>query len=153
MKKRLLLFLTFLFSVFLVTGCGTKTALEPNDFVDLIEQNGFKTTNVKEQFSAYSQIQNAFVAQDTGMRYQLEYYQLDTEENAKKFFDGNKDIFEKMKNIKSHGEVNLGNYQQFTQDTDTAYSLLSRIDNTVIYANVKIEYKDEVKKIIKKLGY
>ena len=27
------------------------------------------------------------------------------------------------------------------------------VDNTVIYANVKIEYKDEVKKIIKKLGY
>ena len=49
-KKILSLILIGAITVTCLTGCGTKTALEPNDFVDLIEQNGYKTTNVKGIF-------------------------------------------------------------------------------------------------------
>ena len=153
MKKRLLLIIVLLFSTFIVTGCDTKTPLKPNDFVDLIEQNNYKTTNVKNQFSDYSQILNAFIAQDSEMRYQLEYYELDNEESAKSFYDGNKKVFQKMENIKSRSNVNQENYQKYSQSTETAYSVISRIDNTIIYANVKVEYKKEVNAIINKLGY
>ena len=153
MKKKLLLVFILLLGVFTITGCTTKTPLTTNDFVDLVEQNNYKTTNVTEQFSTYAQIKNAFVAQDSEMRYQIEYYELDTNENAKSFFEGNKKIFEKQSNIKSHTSVNLNNYNKYSQSTKTVYSVISRIDNTVVYANVKIEYKKEVQDIIKKLGY
>lgn len=152
MKKKIILLLVIV-SLFMLTGCSTKTPLEANDFVDLVEQNNYKTTNVVEQFSTYAQIKNAFVAQDSEMRYQIEYYELDTDENAKTFFEGNKKIFEQQSNKKSHSSVNLNNYNKYSQSTETVYSVISRIDNTVIYANVKIEYKKEVQDIIKKLGY
>lgn len=153
MNKKILLGIVLLLSVFMVTGCETKTPLEPKDFVDLIEQNEYKTTNVLNQFEQYDQIKNAFVAQDKEMRYQIEYYQLDTIESAKSFYNGNKEIFQKMENIKSRTNLNQDNYERYAQSTDSAYSSISRIDNTILYANVKIEYKEEVKEIIKKLGY
>lgn len=153
MKKRLLLFTTFLFTIFFITACSTKTPLNSNDFVDLIEQNEYKTTNVINQFTDYTQIKNAFIAQDKGMNYQIEYYELDTIDSAKSFYKGNKEIFQKQENIKSHTKVDLDNYEKYTQSTDTVYSSISRIDNTVVYANVKIEYKDKIIEIIKKLGY
>ena len=153
MRKKVLLVVLLVLGVFMITGCGKKTPLQPNDFVDLIEQNNYKTTNVLEQFSTYAQIKNAFIAQDSEMRYQIEYYELDTKENAKTFFEGNKKIFEQQSSIKSHSSINLENYNKYSQSTEKVYSVISRIDNTVVYANVKIEYKKEVQDIIKKLGY
>ena len=153
MKKKIGLVIVILTSIFMITGCGSKTALEPNDFVDLVEQKDYQTTNVIDQFSDYSQIKSAFIAQNKKMTYQIEYYELDTEENAKTFYTGNKDIFKGLSNKKSNTEVDLKNYQKYTQSTDNTYSLISRIDNTIIYVNAKIEYKDEINKIIKTLGY
>ena len=153
MKKKIVLMTTLIISIFLITGCSTKTPLNSTDFVDLIEQNDYKTTNVINQFSDYTQIKNAFIAQDKEMRYQIEYYELDTEESAKSFYKGNKAIFQKLENIKSRTKVDLKNYEKYAQSTDSVYSSISRIDNTIVYANVKIEYKDEVIEIIKKLGY
>ena len=43
MNKKILLGIVLLLSVFMVTGCETKTPLEPKDFVDLIEQNDVKS--------------------------------------------------------------------------------------------------------------
>lgn len=36
---------------------------------------------------------------------------------------------------------------------DTKYKALSRINETVIYLNIDKEYKKEVQRILKKLGY
>lgn len=153
MKKKILILSLLIISLFTLTGCGKKTPLNSTDFVDLMEQNEYKTTNVNDQFSEYPQIKNAFIAQNSGMTYQIEYYELDTEENAKSFYNGNRDRFKNMEKISSYKNIDLGNYQKYTQKTDDVYSLIARIDNTIIYANVKIEYKDEVKDIVEKLGY
>ena len=153
MKKKILLLLLLIISLFTITGCGKRTPLNSTDFVDLMEQNEYKTTNVKEQFNEYSQIKNAFIAQNSGMTYQIEYYELDTEEDAKSFYNGNRDRFKNMEKIDKYKNIDLDNYQKYVQTTDTVYSLIARIDNTIIYANVKIEYKEEVKKIVEKLGY
>ena len=151
MKKKLILLLLLILVI--ITGCSKKTPLNSIDFVDLIEQNEFKTTNVKDQFSDYSQIQNAFIAQNKEMTYQIEYYELDTIDNAKSFYNGNKDRFKKMEKVKVYKNIDLDNYEKYVQNTDSVFSLIARIDNTIVYANTKIEYKDEVQDIVEKLGY
>ena len=151
MKKKLILLLLLILVI--ITGCSKKTPLNSIDFVDLIEQNEYKTTNVKDQFSDYSQIQNAFIAQNKEMTYQIEYYELDTIDNAKSFYNGNKDRFKKMEKVKVYKNIDLDNYEKYVQNTDSVFSLIARIDNTIVYANTKIEYKDEVQDIVEKLGY
>lgn len=153
MKKSIYLLVTLILGIVLLTGCVNKNKLEPNDFVDLVEQNNYKTTNVIDNFTTYPKIKNAFVAQNEDMTYQLEYYELETNEDAKLFFNSNKEILAKLEGAKATANIETDKYQKYIQSTEKAYSLISRIDNTVIYANVKIEYKDEVNKIIKTLGY
>ena len=153
MKKSINLLITLILGIVLLTGCVNKNKLDPNDFVDLIEQNNYKTTNVIDNFTTYPKIKNAFVAQNEDMTYQLEYYELETKEDAKLFFNSNKEILGKLEGAKKSTDIEADKYQKYIQSTDTAYSLITRIDNTVIYANVKPEYKDEVNKIIKTLGY
>ena len=56
MKKTITILSILIVSIMLITGCSTKTSLDSTDFVDLIEQNGYKTTNVKDQFKEFPQI-------------------------------------------------------------------------------------------------
>lgn len=153
MKRRLFLLIIFTLSIFLVTGCNKKEALSANDFVDLIELNEYQTINVLNQFSDYNQVKNAFIAQNKDMTYQIEYYELDTEDNAIQFYEHNRDIFKKEGKLKTNSEIELNNYQKYTQTTKTTYSIVSRINNTIVYANVKIKYKGDIDKIIETLGY
>ena len=135
MKKKILILSLLIISLFTLTGCGKKTPLNSTDFVDLMEQNEYKTTNVNDQFSEYPQMKNAFIAQNSGMTYQIEYYELDTEENAKSFYSGNRDRFKNMEKISSYKNIDLGNYQKYTQKTDDVYSLIARIDNKIGYTD------------------
>lgn len=49
--------------------------------------------------------------------------------------------------------INGKNFQKYTLSTESKYKVISRIDNTVIYLNVDDNYKEEVKNVLKELGY
>lgn len=152
--NRIKILLIIIFGLFLLTGCDNNTAIAAEDFVDYMEQNEYQTTNVKSQFSNYPQIKNVFIAQNNDMTYQIEYYEFTNDDYAKRFFLANRNIFKETKEkIKARTQDDKDNYQKYTQTTDKAYSLIVRLDNTAIYANVKPEYEEEVDNIIFYLGY
>lgn len=146
--------LIIIIGLFLLTGCENNNAINAEDFVDLMEQNEYQTTNVKSQFTDYPQIKNVFIAQNNDMTYQIEYYEFTNDDYAKRFFISNRDIFKKTKDkIKARTQNDYDNYQKYTQTTEKAYSLIVRLDNTAIYANVKPEYEEDLDKVISLLGY
>ena len=49
--------------------------------------------------------------------------------------------------------VSLKNFESYTLKTNGYYKYVARIDNTLIYANVKEKYENNAKEFIKKLGY
>lgn len=153
MKKKIIIGIIAILGLFTLTGCNNKKALNANDFVDLVEQNNYITTNIINDFNNYPQIKSAFIIQNKDMTYQIEYYELDTVENTKTFYEGNIKVFKQQENIKKKNKVETDNYQKYTQETDTVYSFISRIDNTIIYLTVDMKYKDEVNKLIEKIGY
>lgn len=138
-----------------LTACSTsKKQLSVNEFKDLMRENSYYVVNSKEQFNEYDYIEDSYIAIDSDKTYQIEFYKLSDIDNSIAFYNYNKDIFEasNVSNSK-YTDVNSSHSSKYTLTTEDSYKVLSRINDTVVYVNVDIKYKDEVKSILKKMGY
>lgn len=142
--------------IILLTGCFSKKALSSEDFKTKMEEKGFTVQDATHQLSSYSYINKVYLAISSNSTYQIEFYDLATEDDAINFFNNNKSLFEKSKSNDSgdaSSNVNLKNYTKYVLISGGRYKVVSRINNTVIYLNVEETNKDEVKQILKDLGY
>ena len=75
-------------------------------------------------------------------------------ENALAFYNLNKSIFT-AEETKYSVSTNIDKERKnkYTLTTDDKYKVIFRIDSTVLYVDAPKESKNDVKKIIKKLGY
>ena len=153
MKKKLLMGIVLLLSVFVVAGCSfTKDAKTTEEFTKIASKEGLIVGDVKEsQFSEYEQIKEANVASSTD-GWQLEFYVLDTVDHAKSMYNKNFNTFDKQPS-KKKSQMEVGNYNRFTHETDETFVLLSRVDNTFLYVEVPMSNKQAAVKIIEELGY
>lgn len=152
--KKFFSILLIVVSVFALTGCEKKVALEKEQFTDIMEKEKFTIIDAAEQFADFKQVKTAYIAQEENANYQIEFYVLDSNESAIDFYNTNKTKFEESANsVKSTSEVNLANYNKYIQTNNDKYKVISRIDKTAIYLNVDKKYKAEVEEIIEKLGY
>ena len=152
MKKKVLLI--FLCSVFLfaLTGCFSKTAITTEQFSKIAEENGLVATDVKSQFVDFDYVHEATVAVSPE-GWQVEFYVLSDTFNAQKMYTKNKNRFELEDKTAKTTTVDLKNHTKYTQQTDSSYKVLSRIDNTLIYVSEAKENKDKINDLLKKLGY
>ncbi len=151
--KRLVLSIMCLVSLFGLTGCGNKTEITTDQFKSKVESNGLLTTDVTTQYSEYEYVKEATVALKEG-EYQIEFYVLDNEANATSMFNTNKTIFETYKgNASKETSSSVGNYSKYTLQSNDLYMYLCRVKNTLLYIKVDDKYKDDVKNIVKDLGY
>lgn len=141
--------------VLLLSACSNnKTPKGIDEFKDIMKDNDYYIINSKEQFSEYDYILDSYIAIDSTKNFQIEFYKLSDIENAKAFFEFNKDIFDAERaNTSLYTDVSLNNYDKYTLITDNSYKVLSRIDNTVIYIDVDKKYKKNINNILKKIGY
>ena len=106
------------------------------------------------QFEEYDYVKEVYISAQKELEYQIEFYELNTEQDAISSYNINKSKFEAKKSSTStYTEVALGNNSKYTLTSNGQYMVVSRIENTFIYVHVDEEYKDEVKKILKELGY
>lgn len=153
MKKKLLIVLVLL-TLVLTTGCTNKEAKTSKEFIKIMENNKYEIVNVKKQFENYAQVKEATIAIEQSKNYQIEFYVMSDEKNAKSFYENNREIFkENATNSNVNTEVNLGNYSKYTQTSNGKYSVISRIDNTIIYLNVDEKNKENIEEILETLGY
>jgi len=131
-----------------------KEPITASEFKNEMEDLDFEIVDAKYQFAEYDYVEKVYLALEEDGDYQIEFYKLDEEEDAINFYNNNKSIFESDKGSTSaETSVNLKNNSKYTLTTNGKYKVVSRIENTVIYLNVDKEYKDEVKDILKELGY
>ena len=154
MKKKTILFgVIFLLALITLTGCGNKKAITTEKFKNLAKSNNLEILNATDEFENYSQVKEATAAFKNN-EWQVEFYVLDTKESAVGMFNTNKNIFDNSKNgVSSNFSVSLKNFESYTLKTDGYYKYVARIDNTLVYANVKETYETNAKAFIKKLGY
>ena len=154
MKKRnIFLGILCFLMIFMLTGCKDKIALSAEEFKSKVENNGYTAYDVTDQYSEYEYIKTGMVALNSS-NYQIEFYVLDNESNAKRMFDDNKSKFESSQSgVSSHSEASLKNYSTYTLNSNGKYMHLCRVDNTLLYVDIDETYKDQVKDLVNKLGY
>lgn len=143
--------IVFLLFSFVIKG---KTPMTANEFKTFMQENGFTVSDVTSQYSKYDYVKQIYVAVANNSSYQIEFYEISDNKYARMFYNNNKTIIESSKgSISSHVNINMGNYSKYALSSDNKYKVIARIDNTVIYLNVDSDNKDEVKELLKEIGY
>lgn len=151
MKKKILIILLVVVGLF-VTGCTTKETLSGETFTGLMQNKGFTIQDTTSQFATLPSVEKCIIAQSMDQGYQIEFYVLDSEASAQTFYAQNKDKFASI-GAGAHTEVSSGNFQKYTQISNGKYSVVSRISNTAIYVNADNIYQEQVKTLLKDIGY
>lgn len=138
--------------VLFCSGCGSsKTPITVQEFTDKTEESGFVLVDAADQFEEGS-VESVLLA--VGENYQLEFYVLPSTDQASSAFSQNRETFESAAgSVSSHKSVSLGNYSYFYQTTSENFYLVSVIDSTMIYCVAPKDYADEIKTLVKELGY
>lgn len=132
----------------------TKDVLNDKEFTDIMTNKKFKVTDVTDQYNSYDYISSVQVAVAENNEFQVEFYQLNNVDNAKKIYESNKLEFSEEKSSSSFtSDINMGNFNAFSLSDATSYRYICRVDDTVIYVNTTKENQKEVKNIIEILGY
>lgn len=156
MKKAIVVILII---VLLIAGCSfvlfkSKTAITSNEFKSKMEEKGYTVIDYTYQFEEYSFVKKVYAAVDGNMTYQIEFFEFEDENRAMNAFKENKSTFEEAKTgTSSNSEVNGTNHSKYTQNSGGKYSVVSRIANTLLYANVNDADSLAVKSVMEELGY
>jgi len=153
MKKiKVLMFLiTSLVVLTFLTGCTNKTPITGDEFKVSMEENGY-TIYETDDFSNIDSILGVYIAKKNDS--QIEFYQMDSVDYAKDFYENNEGILETMTGSASfNSKINMANYSKCTFLYDDEYYIVSRIEDSVIYVSGTSDDKDEINKILEDLGY
>lgn len=146
--KKISKVLIICFIAILLSGCTEKKALNETMITDKLSNEGFiisDLTNLMED----DDILKVIVANNS--KYSIEYYKFEDDKKAKEAYKNNKSMFQ---NKKENGkEKKDETYEKYTQELSDTYNSLTRVGNTLIYASVNIEYKNDLKKVLKNINY
>ena len=152
MKKRIgMLVLIILLSVSLF-GCAPKVAIDGDQFVSIMSEKGFMLVDNLD--IANGQANSIWVAVSPDQGFQIEFYDLLSEDQAKSAYAQDVAAVESQAGGASVSTgASASNYSITKTQSDGKYMCVSRIDNTIIYFVADERYKDEIDEILKELGY
>lgn len=154
--KKILLGVICILSLFLLTGCVKKTVITSEEFKTKVQEYNLTIQDSTEQYNTHKDIvKEVTLAINEESNWQIEFYTITNATEAKKMFQANYQKFEAYKenSMSSSTEVNMLNYNTYAQTTETKYSYISRVENTLLYVDVPISAQEDVKVIIETLGY
>lgn len=153
--KKLVIFALCMVMFLTLTGCGKKKAITSEKFTSLASEQGLNTTDLTlEAAATYGYVKSAVFAYNTIGDLQVEFYILENNDKAKSLFNSSKSIVETRKTGSYKDKsVNLANYNIYEISAGGSYVYMSRVDNTLFYAEASDSYKNEIKSLVKKMGY
>ena len=153
MKKKIILLIVLLLSIFTFTGCSiNKKVLTKEEFKTKMEDKGYKVTDDSEGYADYEHFKNVSIA--TKDDYRIEYYEFDKLDYAKDIYEKSKEELEDENHVaKSTLEVNFGNHQKYEVTASKKYNITMRVDKTMIYVTTEEKYKKEIIEVLKEIGY
>ena len=153
--KKIFVVFSLLLALFAVTGCSlfSKKAVTSSRFKTVAENNNLTIIDAKSQMSEYEFILEALIAKAAD-DWQIEFYVLSTNNEAKDMYDTNRKKFEDSKSgTVKEKFMTVREYSMYDLESGGYYMHLTKVDNTLLYVKVPSNYKENAKKIIKDLGY
>ena len=139
------------------TGCGkNKKTITADEFKSKMENKGFTVQDSKLEYASRNDIVKSYLATEKSSKYQIDYFELDSVSSAKSMYDRNVDVIENDaadSMIKSKVTTSIANYSWFETEFEGKYMVISRVENTLICASAKSNYKEDIKTILNELGY
>ncbi len=134
-------------------GCAMeKEPVAAADFAARMKEKGYEIVDVTSQMGG--QVVSATLAVGGNAAYQIEFYEVETEKQAKTAYAQNKATFEAEKGRFSSNYSNNGaNFNLYSQKSDGWYRYICRVERTFVYASVPEQYRDAVQEAAKALGY
>lgn len=144
-----------------LSGCGLKkTAITAEEFSSKMEDKGYQMVDITNQ---YEEVENALLAMNLDDGYKIEYYNFADEDSARTAYNQTANKFDKQYNVKMMSMNLTFNHSQSLYSTGQgkdadgnkleSYVHISRVDDTMILVVADNEYRDDIKAIIKELGY
>lgn len=155
-KNRLIMFSIFVILIAIIcTGCGSKYPITTTDFISAMESQDFHIKDITDQYAEYEVFTSATLAINSTNKYQIEFYTFVDDNMAKDLYSVTKknQIEPYEEGSSSNVSVNTDKYSKCAVTANGQYMFISRIDNTMVFVKAPKSYKDEVKKLIDKLGY
>ena len=155
MKKRIYLLFTCIISILLLTGCFTKKEITTEKFKEIAEKRNYQIADVIDQYSSSSSIKEATVARNQEKDFQIEFYVLDSEENATNMFNNNEAIFrdDESNKMVTQYKTTMPNYSIYKVTINGKYKYLCRVNKSFLYINADEENKTEIEEFVKEMGY
>lgn len=153
MKKKIFLVIVLMTSLLLLTGCGKK-ALTIEEFTSSFDTNKYTVGEYEN-----GQIDTIIDGLERGAyitngSYSIDFYILENTTKAEELFKDEKETFKANKEGKTtENSIKSNNYESYELTTNLMYMYTCRVDNTLLYVSANVEDKDEIKKLVKNLGY
>lgn len=119
-----------------------------------MEKLGYNVEDLSITYEDNDKIVTYLQCRDKNNKYQLDFYVLDTEKHAKKYYNEVKEeLNNEAEGIEGKTETNKTNYYKFVLEVNGNYSAVINSKNTVIYFNSTQKNKEDIVNLLKKLGY
>ena len=150
--KKIILFLISIMLLFTITGCGSgKKAITAEEFKTKMTQEGYQVLDISEKYVGKGAKAVLLAKKD---EYQIEFYITENKDYAVGSYNLNKEKIEKTKGSNMiETQKSIGNVSKYTLKSNSTYKVVSRVGDSFIYVNAPGSKTDEVKEMLKKLGY
>lgn len=128
--------------------------ITPEEYTSITQKEGYTINDITDSLTNYSYIKSAVMAVSKDGTYEIEYYKFEDEDSAYNFLDNKKMAISMLAG--SNGtidDVENDEYAKYSQETETYYCVVFKVGSTVVCSDVKVDQKDEVNKVLNKLGY
>lgn len=150
--KTILLALLLVAVMAVMTGCGDKTPLTLDEFKTSAEEYGCEIKDITDQYASFDFVETATLA--VMDNWQVEFYELASEEDAVRTFNTNKNDFENLKGSAStESSVAIGNHAKYTLNSNGKYMHIARIGNTFVFTSEDKDEKESIEGLLEKIGY
>jgi len=129
---------------------ATKTAVDSARFVEVVEKHGFESSELDTRPEDFIGLEQWFAGADEPLRIHFLVY--DSADHAQAYLDNLKSVNDKRKNADS--EITKGdNYDYYVVTINETYTIVSRVDNTLIHVMATTDTQKSMDEIISELGY
>ena len=151
-KKSIILGVIMILSVLLTTGCLFYNVLEPKDFKDHFTALGYTISD--SETPKYDTGKTYLVASKEDVPYKVEYYEFDTEINAKKVYEKyKKSIVEYITSDSQNHETTGAVFSKTDANSEKEYIVISRVKNTLIFVAGTQDYKTDIDNLLEEVKY
>lgn len=126
----------------------------PDEYKQVVEKEGYVINDTTETLANYPYIKSAIMAVSEDSTYEIEYYLFEDEKDSFNFLENKKMAISMLAGDKgTEDSVEEGKYARYCVQTDQYYCAVFVYGKSVVCSDVKIDLKDTVDNIARKLGY